>query len=216
MDRDDLTDKQYNKLLDSIFPIIMEYGPSHATMDIVASRLSMSKRTLYEIFESKDCMLLEVLRRQHFLMKSKFEEIFSQTTNVMEGLVKVIAFHQKIFSETNPAFFRDMDKRLRHLRDDWHQNDRNLNKELVSVIETGIRQGVFRKEIDYQLQMTLFRVQMESLKRMEEYFPPEITLGQAYRAISTGFLRTIATVKGLEVLDALENKDKEMSVFQPD
>lgn len=208
MERNDLSDVQYKNLLDSIFPIIKENGPSHTTMDLVASRLAISKRTLYEIFGSKDAMLLEVFEYHHRMLKNKFEQIFSRTSNVMEGIARVIAFHQKIFSEVNPAFFSDMDTRLKHLRPDFEETNKKFNSDLSKVIELGVKQGVFRDDIDYTLQFTLLRVQMESLKRMEEYFPPDITLGQAYKAISQGFLRTIASNKGLEILDNIEKSGK--------
>lgn len=210
MEKADLTDKQYSSLLDSIVPIILEKGPSHTSMDLVASRLSMSKRTLYEIFGSKDEMMLEVFEYLHGLHKQQIDRIFTSTQNAMEGMAKVADYHQQVFNLTNAAFFRDMDERSKHLREDYDGKYRKLNDELSKVFMLGIRQGVFRKDIDYSLQMLLLRVQMESLKRMEENFPPEITLAKAYHTIAQSFLRSIATTKGLEVLERLESDNNDL------
>ncbi|MDE6446771.1 MAG: TetR/AcrR family transcriptional regulator, partial [Muribaculaceae bacterium] len=52
---------EHNRLLAAIYPIIREHGLKGATMDMVARRLGMSKRTLYEIFQNKSAMIIEVL-----------------------------------------------------------------------------------------------------------------------------------------------------------
>ncbi len=70
----------------------------------------------------------------------------------------------------------------------------------------GIKEGVFRKDANYNVILSLLRVQMESLKRMEEFFPPDITIVEAYNWISLGFLRSIATPKGMMTLDRLTDK----------
>lgn len=77
---------------------------------------------------------------------------------------------------------------------------------MENAIRLGIRQGVFRSDSNYPVIIPLFRVQMESLKRMEEFFPPGITLVEAYNAIALGLLRSIATPDGMRVLDELTEK----------
>lgn len=73
----------------------------------------------------------------------------------------------------------------------------------------GVRQGVFRDDVNYEIIIRLFRIQMESLKRMEGFFPKDISLVEAYNAISLGMLRSIATPKGMEVIDGIAGR------FQP-
>lgn len=203
MNRSDLTDEQYASLLDAIFCAIVEKGPLHMSMDHVASLLGKSKRTLYEIFDSKDNMIHEVFKRQHFLQKKKFEEIFEHTSNAMEGLAQVIVYQQNIFRKLHPAFFRDMDERFRHLRTNFDEQHNKMIHHLGKVLDLGKKQGVFRHDIDYHLQLSLLNIQMESLKRMEENFPPDITLIRAYQGITESFLRSIATPKGLQVLETV-------------
>ncbi|MDE5807821.1 MAG: hypothetical protein K2H76_06855, partial [Muribaculaceae bacterium] len=73
----------------------------------------------------------------------------------------------------------------------------------------GIEQGVFRKDVNYPITLHLMRIQMESLKRMEEAFPPGITISDAFDYISTGFLRSIATPKGMEIIDSAYRRKSE-------
>lgn len=206
MEKADLTSEQYDSLIERIFKILAELGPSHTTMDLLARRLSMSKRTLYEIFGSKDDMIKQILEHLQKKHQTHIEAVSSQCDNVMEMMVHVLLYQQQIMSCLSAKFFKDMDDRYSHLRGDYESNSRKWTDHISSAINLGISQGVFRPEANYHVILPLMRVQMESLKRMEEYFPPEITLAEAYSAIAQGFLRSIATPKGLLILEQLTSK----------
>lgn len=204
MERTEISKEQLNSLLSNILPIVLEKGPSHTTMDHVASTLGISKRTLYEIFGSKDDMLRQVLYLIHSNSHQAAENIFRNSENMMEALVKLIRQHQAFLEKTSPSFFKDMDERSKHLRPHYDSRNDIMNRYIARIINTGIQQGMFRKNCDYEMQIRLLRVHIESIKRMEDYFPPEITISQAFRSIGQGFLRSIATQKGIEYLDMLE------------
>lgn len=206
MERSEISKEQLTNLLKSILPIVLSQGPSHTSMDRVASSLGISKRTLYEIFGSKDAMLSEVLEYQYTESHRKAEEIFRTTDNMMEAMVKLMLNYQDVLEITSPVFFRDMDERFKHLRPAYDSKMDKRNSHLSQVIGKGIEQGMFREDCDLEMSLRLMRVQLESIKRMEDYFPPEITIVQAFYAIVQGFLRSIATRKGIEQLDYLTNK----------
>lgn len=208
MEKSDLSAEQYDRLIDSIFPILAEKGLSHTTMDLLAKRLTMSKRTLYEIFESKDGMIASVMKHLQQRYEKEIERIIRQSDNVMEIMANVLIYHQETMSKLSARFFRDMDDRYRHLREHYESNSDKWNDYMQRAVRLGVQQGVFRKDTNYRVMIRLIRVQMESLKRMEELFPPDITLVEAYNAIALGFLRSIATEKGSVVLEQLTPKFK--------
>lgn len=51
----------------------------------------------------------------------------------------------------------------------------------------------------------MFRIQMESLKRMEEFLPQDVTLNEAFDTISISFLRSIASQEGAKILERIKN-----------
>ena len=204
---DCLSESQFNNLLESILPIVLEKGPTRTTMDNIASSLGISKRTLYEIFDSKDEMLRNVFRYQHQIYKKKAEEIFSISENMMDAMVKLIDLHRVFLEKINIDFFRDMDEKFRHLRPDFDNRNEVMAKHIANVINLGVEQGMFRKNCDYDMNIRLLRIQLESIKRMEDFFPPEITLEEAFNSIGRGFLRNIATPAGIEFLDNLEQTE---------
>ena len=200
----DASKEHTDSLLSSILPIVLEKGPSHTTMDHVASCLGMSKRTLYEIFGSKDEMLKEVLQFQHNIYRKIAEKIFLESENMMAAMVELMKVHHDFLKKVRPDFFRDMDERFKHLRPAYDSRNDEMNRQISRVITLGIKQGMFRKNCDFEMYLRLLRIQLESIKRMEDFFPPEITIAQAFNAIGLGFLRNIASPKGIEYLEQLK------------
>ncbi|MDE6335182.1 MAG: TetR/AcrR family transcriptional regulator, partial [Muribaculaceae bacterium] len=58
MTREDMTPGAYDALIDAIGELLLKRGLKATTMDSIASALQISKRTLYEIFNSKNEMVL--------------------------------------------------------------------------------------------------------------------------------------------------------------
>lgn len=206
----EIDNKDRKSLMNDIMQVIMENGIKATTMDNVAAMRSMSKRTLYEIFGSKEGMIKEVLEWQHHRNKERFDEIIQSAPNVMEAMLKVFIYQGQSISRASVAFLNDMDS--------FHNNNQKLgkaahiellNRKAIQAIQLGIRQGVFHPDVNYKLTLLMTFVQMESLKRMEEFFPPNVTLKDAYDVIYTGLLRSIATPKGMEIIDSLLEKYKQ-------
>ena len=205
MQKSDLPKEQYDKLLTAIFDILRQNGPKATTMDLVAQKLQMSKRTLYEIFANKDDMLREAMAHFHAKGERKVLDIMSHSTDMMRALIEVLSFQRDMMSGIEARFFSDMDSHYPELRDHFDKS-RSMGEHVMEVFKIGISQGVFRKDVNYPVTALMFRVQMEALKRMEEFFPEGVTLLEALDTICLGLLRSIATPKGMMILDELDGR----------
>ena len=196
----------YEDLCDRITDILAVRGLSRTTMDYLAKELTVSKRTLYEIFGSKDEMIKALIDRMERQHSEEMKTIIKQSSNVMEGLAQILLHIQNTMQKLSVNFFRDMDIRYKHLRHEYDKNFHTRTGVITQAIKLGIRQGVLREDVNYSVTLPLFHIQMESLKRMEEFFPSQITLIEAYRTIALGTLRSIATAKGMEILEKITPK----------
>lgn len=196
-----LTAEQHQRVMNEVFAMIRHKGLKATTMDSLAATLSMSKRTLYEVYGNKESLLSLCL--EHHL-KQRNEEVkryFDKCDNAMDALYQVFYLHLQFIQGTSKKFFEDMDERFKDLRVCYDDNNNPVLNGLTAAIQKGIEQGVFRREINYVIAIRMMSVQMEALKRMENYFPEEITHPEVFNAIVLSFLRTIATPKGNEILD---------------
>lgn len=209
MTREEMSPEDYESLIKKIGEILIRNGLKATTMDSIASELQISKRTLYEIFSNKADMVNSALESFHKRHTAELKKIFASSSNVLEGILKGFLFQRDEMSKANADFFRDMDSFFAEAKKASEYNNKKFMEGYMSIIQKGVEEGVFRKEINYVLQFRLLWIQMESLKRMEELFPPDITILDAFDSISIGFLRTIATPAGMLILDdVLASRDK--------
>ena len=85
-------------------------GVKTVRMDDIAADLSISKRTLYELFHDKEDLLLDVMRLHREEMKKSMEEIASKAENVLEVILRFYQKSVQDFQNTNRKFFEDMEK----------------------------------------------------------------------------------------------------------
>lgn len=195
-----------SKLLDSISDILLRNGIKATSMDFIASSLHISKRTLYEIFDSKTEMVTLALRSLHDRMCKEHTEIFQTTENVLEAILLGFMKQRDFMSKVNVEFFSDMDSLFAEAKMHSKESKKKLVDNIVEIMRKGVEQGYFRDDINLTVQCRMMLIQMESLKRMEELFPPDISLLDAYDTVSISFLRSMASVKGMEILDRLIRK----------
>lgn len=189
-------------LLPLVKEILYERGIKGCTMDLVAERAGMSKRTLYEIFESKESMIEHAIARMCENFRTIIMQLFRESGNRMEAMARYIFIMQKEMQRVSPDFIRDLNRHQR-LNENYEENRALMQAELERTFARGVEEGVFRADVNYTVMLHLLELQMQSLSCMQELFPPEITVAQAYQSISIGFLRSIASPSGMLLLDRL-------------
>ena len=97
-------------------------------MDDIAAALSISKRTLYEMFEDKENLLLESIRFQHEVNRRKIENIASQTDNPLEVFALVFNMKMEEVHKVSPQFISDA-KRFQSNLTAYEQEIKKIRKD---------------------------------------------------------------------------------------
>lgn len=201
MKQEEVNSEQYNKILEGIMPALINNGLKATTMDSISSSLKMSKRTLYEIFGSKEEMFKEVHKFFHKKISEKLKNLFESSGNIMEGIIKCFIYNRDIMSKVSPDFLRDMEKISNQSALISEVDRQHHYQHFYDVLELGVKEGYFRNDVNLKVQCRMLTIQMEALKRTEELFPQDISLLDVYDSIITGFLRGISSQKGLVEID---------------
>ena len=168
-------------------------------MDDIALSLSISKRTLYELFRDKENLLLEGLRMQQQQVNEAMIEVTTRTENVLEV---IFAFYKRKLSELcnlNPQFFRDLRKYPKVL-DYMREERKKCDSAILKYFNRGVEQGIFRPDINFDIINQAMVMQMDLLiySDMLESYP----LVEIYSEITLLHMRGITTRKGSEMVDA--------------
>ena len=203
MTKIDIKPEEYNKLLDFINNEIRNKGLKATTMDSIASSYRISKRTLYEIFSNKDEMIEEAIAHWHSETSKEYSRIFSQSSNIMEAILGCFILNRDIIGKTCPDFFRDFHDFAKKRHEISGKKRTHMYEHLMDILKKGVDEGYFRKDLNIPVQSQMITIQMESLRRLEELFPENMTLIEVFDSIIFTFLRGNSTPKGIETLDAL-------------
>lgn len=193
----------HSALMEAIAPIILQNGIKAVTMDNVAARLGISKRTLYEIFDSKNDMICCVIRHSREKHRQKFLQILESSDDFLEMLIQLLMQHREFIASTSANFFSDMDTIYREMRPFYDSLEKDNIREFILLLNKGIEKGIIRNDINLEVHIRMLYVQMESIKRVEKIFPPEFTVLDIYDNIVFSFMRSMVTARHIVHLDDL-------------
>ena len=195
------------RILEGAAELFRVYGVKAVTMDSLASHLGMSKRTIYEIFSDKDELLIGVLSLMAEKQRMLVSRVLNESDNSISAIFRLIEINNDHFQNMSPAFQADMKRFhtevLMKKSDKCEMPDYKNNKE---VIERGIKEKLFRKEINAELVNTCIYSLFRSVMNGDLYPFEEFSRREIIRNTVLNYLRGIATPEGLELISKLEKK----------
>jgi len=173
-------------------------GIKSITMDEIAASLGISKRTLYEVFPDKETLLEECILKSQKDGDIFVKGVIETSGNVLEVLLRCYQWSIERFHATNKKFFEDIKKYPKDYQ--LMKNNRNRSSEdTVNFFKEGVKQGIFRDDVNFAIINLLVRDQLDLL--MNSDICNEYSFLEVYESIMFTFLRGISTEKGARVLE---------------
>jgi len=182
------TDEAVRKrILHSATALFLCSGFIRVTADEIAGSLGISKATLYRQFASKDDILRGVVRAFMDETLGRVEAILAaREDGLVERLAKLFAFLSGQMTVLGPFLVRDM---RRHAPDLWAEVEDFRREKILNnvsrLLEDGVREGVFRRDLDRELTLQFF------MTLVQEHVNPEALdrAGRSARNVFDGLIR---------------------------
>ena len=94
-----------DRILDTAIRLFIQHGVRSVKMDDVARELTISKRTLYEIYDNKEQVLFESIRKYRLRRRQELENTVRESANVMDIILYIYREKIKEFQLVNPLFY---------------------------------------------------------------------------------------------------------------
>lgn len=188
------------QILHSAMDLFSHHGIRAVKMDDVAASLTISKRTLYELYENKEVMLFEGMKLYHRLRSEQVEKIVLGCDNVMEIMLNLYRMKVDEFRQTNPAFYSDI-KKYPSVLQYLEQENVNSCSKFQQFIKRGIQEGYFRPELNYDLAGRIFDVMGRYI--MESQLYRNYSIEDIFQSFIFVSLRGLCTEKGVIALDEM-------------
>lgn len=168
----------HDKILLATKAMFYKQGIKQVRMDDIAKELTISKRTLYEIFNDKETLLLECIKYKHQQEESYLQALDLSNANVLEVVLRYYEYTMKELPHINPTFFEDMKKYPGVLAYMRSKRDQNF-KDVVSYFTRGIEQGIFLPDVDMELFIRLLNLTFDHSMESEIYKSTRWTVSTA-------------------------------------
>lgn len=188
------------KILQHAMDEFRKNGIRAVKMDSIAKDLGISKRTVYEIYQDKEAILIDGIRTKFENGKQKMHEQRESSGNVIELLAVFYKMQMEDSGQVSPQFFADVEKypkALALINEISQERDRLA----VGFFQRGVEEGYFLDNIDYDIVIQVAKNTSQSI--MMNHLFTKYPMRKLLKNMLTLYLRGLCTVKGVEQLDQL-------------
>ena len=182
--------------------VFRQYG-LHISIDELADKSGVTKKTLYNHFESKEGLLKFCLQTFVHDLEKKISIMYSEDVNAIEGFKSGIYGMGEVFHSLSPVFFDDLKKMFPELSGTQHKAGfgsflegmkRNLMK--------GKGEKLYRQDINVELISRFFISSVVSFFISSVLTRSEYSARDYFRTVIDYHLHAVVTPKGQKLLDA--------------
>ncbi|MCP4521092.1 MAG: TetR/AcrR family transcriptional regulator [Cytophagales bacterium] len=190
------------RIIEGSMELFFKYGVRSVTMDMIASHLGISKKTLYENVKDKNT-LVEMMAQHHFDQEQHDLEKLSNTTeNAIDEIHQIAVQMKQMIRQINPILFFDI---KRYYPKVWQLFDSQkydcIGGYIINNLERGIKEGYYRPDLDVKVMM-IFKMNQVEWAFDTDFFPiTEFNLLDVQMQLFEHFIRGIVTKKGLELFE---------------
>ena len=180
-------------------------GIKAVTMNEVATALQMSKRTIYELFEDKEDLLIQCFKTTKQKLRLAVAQEVKDGDTVLHAVLVSMRYLLNEATHMSPTYLLDIERSPRLLAFVCEERCKEED-EVVAYLEQGKEQGLLRKDIDFRV----FYRAVQRLQILGDYadFLPTHSLTELFRHTVIAYLRGCATQAGVEQIDLFERSLK--------
>lgn len=175
-----------------------EKGIKSVRMDDLAMDLSISKRTLYELFGDKEELLLEVMKAHNKEVTRFMTEVAEKAENVLEVIFTFYMRTTQDLQNINRLFFEDVKKYPKVVAYE-ERNRKENHSSALAFYRKGVEQGIFRDDINFQIVQVVMQGQMDMVLSSES--SRDYSLVEIFETLVLMHMRGISTEKGLKMVN---------------
>ena len=186
------------RIIRTAMPLFKQKGIKAVRMDDIANILSISKRTLYEIYNNKEDLLLEGVKNDYYEMTKRIQDYAMTAENEIDIVVTFFRMKFADLDSITPKFFTELDK-YEKVKLFMQEYKTEQQTEATEFIRKCIENGFFVPSINYGIIQEVCDYVMSSVISNSLY--KKYTLEDIFCNFLIVLLRRFCTEKGLVLLD---------------
>lgn len=192
--------------------LFLKNGIREVKMDDIASLISVSKRTIYELFADKELLVTETLMQHQKQMHEEARQIIKDSTDTLDVILRLYGLFFSKLQKINRKFFADL-ARYPNLHNRNKEREKKNSKKFIVWMEEGRKQGLFREDADFKILLYIMKRELDHIVMLKTQKAEEVeeelsryTSEQLGQLLILFYLRGIATPKGQEKIEEFMQK----------
>jgi AcrR family transcriptional regulator len=199
-------ENQKQKILEHACEMFFEYGTRSISMDDIAKKLAISKKTLYQYYSNKLDLIDQALKWELNHPKFSFISPNFKGLNAIERYWKFHQFICEMIKEPHHTLEFDLKKYHPELWNNFKSSKMKLfGEELKLNIKQGIKEGLYRQELNIDIISNLL-VRFYLNKWNEDYdvfSKEELMSEELNKELTIYHLHGICSEKGIQYLNQI-------------
>ncbi|WP_299706467.1 TetR/AcrR family transcriptional regulator [uncultured Pontibacter sp.] len=183
-------------ILDELLQIFKREGIEANSDEELIRKLDIRQSTFHELFFSRENMVKQVILYDIEVQSKHQSALLAKATNPVEEIMILLKDGIKNIREINPIYIADLQK----YPEAWQismqnviDNNQHVNAE---ILNRGILQGYFRRDINLQLVTKIILEQFFMMINPVSFPPDKYDLSEVFRSIFLYYVRGICTDQG--------------------
>jgi AcrR family transcriptional regulator len=167
-------------------------GYRNVTIDDIAGRLGMSKKTIYQYFSRKEDIAEEVMQAFFINIDGRKELLLSSKDDPLTRLKQILTLVKKELSQINPLFLDDVQKYAPDLWDKIEQ----IREKRIRFMEILVKEGQEAeqiKKIKTELLLLIYLGMIKTIIRPDVLISYGFSMEEAFDAVIDVFLNGISS-----------------------
>jgi len=190
-------EKLRRRIIEEADSMFFSTGFSSVTMDDLANRLGMSKKTLYRLFSSKQellrAVMLKIVSEVEAATDATFEDEKLTFLEKLHAFFSLIGFY--VMRLRQPI----LDDIRRNAMDVWEEFDTWRQQRVLGkfgrLIRQGMAEGFIKKDLDPQLLTIIYATLIRRVMNPETLAQLPLSAGQTFETLLTVFFEGILTTE---------------------
>lgn len=185
----------------SAFEQFRQYGFKSVTMDDIARKAGVSKKTLYELFEDKDELVLETVKYMLLNNQEETEQAFRAAKNAVEQIIAILFIMERMVRGMNLVCYVDLTRHYPMAFKYLQEHKESFMYQCISEnLRQGIQEGLYREDVDVEI-ISRFRMESALIVFQNNIFPQEkYDMVKVNNQIFANYMYGIASLSGHKLI----------------
>ncbi|WP_201429956.1 TetR/AcrR family transcriptional regulator [Marivirga aurantiaca] len=158
-------------ILEGASNLFMQFGLKSVTMDDIASKVGVSKKTIYQFYKDKGEIIQNSLKKHFEEHKKTILSAVEGSDTALDAIFQISKCMKSQVESVNPVVMYDLQKYYPRA---YHQvlefKQKFMLELLKEILNKGIKEGLFRPEIDVQI-LAIVRIEQVQAAFNTSIFP---------------------------------------------